>query len=271
MPRQWGTGDNKYERRTFKSIGAFSIYDFTNRLNARSRCFWYWISLPCEVVKETVLLSSSIVFNFCRVTRVPRQWGAGDNEYERRTLKSIGAFSIYDFTNRLNARSRCFWYWISLPCEFVKETVLLSSCIVFNFCRVTGSKKMFLMSMFQAFLYECFLQSFSKLISAKNVFSYFFWNRNPWWNAIQFLFVRSLPRICKLWYSFHDFLFIFFSFLYLRCLKITMLPDFGHSGSHIMSHIARISSKSFVLEDVVWNQRWYAPYFSNIPSSPPRK
>ena len=83
--RQWGTGYNKYERRTSKSTGAFSICNFTNSvisdftnsvisdfansLNARSRFSWYWLSMPCDIVKETVLLTSPIALKFCRVTR----------------------------------------------------------------------------------------------------------------------------------------------------------------------------------------------------------
>ena len=92
---------------------------------------------------------------------VPRQWGTGDKEYERRISKSIGAFSICDFTNILNARSHCSWYWISLPCEILKKKFSLASSIVFNFCRVTGSKKFaFYVHVSSVSVWMCSLESF---------------------------------------------------------------------------------------------------------------
>ena len=150
----------------------------------------------------------------------------------------------------------------------------MTSSTVFNFCRVTGSKK-FLMSMFMSMSHVkhwmCFSESF-QAHQPKECLFLFLLKQEPQMQGI-IIFVHYLPWICKVWYSFHDFLYSTrFSLLsQIIASGSQCLPDFGHSGSSIMLHISSISSKRFALEDVVQTQHWYIPLFFNIPSILPGK
>ena len=117
----------------------------------------------------------------------------------------------------------------------------------------------------------CFLESF-QAHQPKECLFLFLLKQEPRMQSI-IIFVHCLPWICKVWYSFHDFLYsTHFSLLsQIIASGSQCLPDFGHSGSSIMLHISSISSKRFALEDVVQTQHWYIPLFFNIPSIVPGK
>ena len=147
-----------------------------------------------------------------------------------------------------------------LTCLVVKETVLLVFSLVPIFCHVIGSKKCFSCPCFKRFCMNVFFRAFPNSSAWRISLSISSETGAPNARQYNFFFVRYPPRICEVWFIFHDFLYSTPTFLCLRWIMITMFTSFW--TFQVIFHVTlfqHLSSKSFALEDVVQTQCWYSP------------